>query len=113
MGPRLRGDDSGEVRGFYPPLAQSRKQRPIFFYFPACRVGKGGGTTFNTKKVSRAPCPPADIDGSCSIHGGHGARWTLPRGNAVPAPLPTLQAATHFRAVNANGKCTNASRSRP
>src|SRR5262249_25017524 len=35
--------------------------------------------------------PTIGIDPSRMIHGGHGARQAFARGDAVPAPLPTLQ----------------------
>src|SRR4030095_10697839 len=55
------------------------------------RRAMGVGTAFNASERLACAVPTNGIDGSCSVHGGHGAREELPCGNAVPAPLPTLQ----------------------
>src|SRR5262249_62371787 len=57
----------------------------------ACRVGKGVGTEFNTNERLSCAVPTNSIDASGAVHGGHGARQAYSRGEALHAPLPTLQ----------------------
>src|SRR5258705_8689653 len=74
-----------------PPCASSVMRR-----VQRCRVGKGDGYAFPSGKASRAPCPRA-LAWSASFHHAWARRTHgLAMGEAVPAPLPTLQEVCAF-----------------
>src|SRR5262249_37139649 len=53
----------------------------------ARRVGKGAGTVIQETTNSRTPCPPTASGAGRTVPGRHGARESLARRKAVPAPI--------------------------
>src|SRR5262249_45248021 len=69
------------------------------------RVGTGAGTALRHGEDSRAPCPPAALMQAASLMVGKGAREPPILLNAVPAPVPTLQACELTNATERKSEC--------